>query len=271
MTAAVTTPPELAQLCALEELAPFGVLARARASGTELHTIPASDVQRAVSQYRMLLLRGFAPLTDQDLTDYGRRLGNLLEWEFGLVNELRAKPDAKNYLFTANEVPFHWDGPFVRKIPSYIVFNCIEAPPAGAGGETVLADTTKVLERASAEQRERWSKIEITYSTDKVLYYGGSFTSPMLGAHAKTLAPVLRYAEPVDDLNPVHLTIHGLPSDQHAALIDEMGAILRDPGVCYAHRWEVGDILFADNHALLHGRRAFSRSAPRHLRRVNIL
>jgi len=38
-----------------------------------------------------------------------------------------------------------------------------------------------------------------------------------------------------------------------------------------AHHWRTGDIVIADNHALLHGRRAFKQDAKRHLRRVNIL
>jgi alpha-ketoglutarate-dependent taurine dioxygenase len=54
-----------------------------------------------------------------------------------------------------------------------------------------------------------------------------------------------------------------------------MAALLRDPQNCAEHAWRAGDVLIADNHALLHGRKAFVKAfvdaARRHIRRVNIL
>lgn len=41
--------------------------------------------------------------------------------------------------------------------------------------------------------------------------------------------------------------------------------------LCYDHAWNMKDIVIADNHALRHGRRAFSETADRHLRRVNVM
>jgi alpha-ketoglutarate-dependent taurine dioxygenase len=41
--------------------------------------------------------------------------------------------------------------------------------------------------------------------------------------------------------------------------------------VIYAHRWSAGDFLFADNHALLHGRRSFEKGGRRRLRRIHIV
>ena len=37
-----------------------------------------------------------------------------------------------------------------------------------------------------------------------------------------------------------------------------MGHRLNDERVCYAHRWQTGDVVIADNFTLLHGRRAFA-------------
>jgi alpha-ketoglutarate-dependent taurine dioxygenase len=118
-----------------------------------------------------------------------------------------------------------------------------------------------VLGRATPEQRRRWEGITVTYNTDKVVHYGGTFTAPLLGRHPVSGEAVLRYAEPVEDLNPVRLEV----------LLEEMRLLLYDPAACYDHVWRTGDVVLADNHALLHGRRAFTQAAPRHLRRVNIL
>jgi alpha-ketoglutarate-dependent taurine dioxygenase len=46
---------------------------------------------------------------------------------------------------------------------------------------------------------------------------------------------------------------------------------LNDESVCYRHQWLEGDVVIADNHVLLHGRRAFDKNAARRIRRINIL
>ena len=50
-----------------------------------------------------------------------------------------------------------------------------------------------------------------------------------------------------------------------------MGHRLNDERVCYAHRWQTGDVVIADNFTLLHGRRAFEHGTVRDIRRVNVL
>jgi alpha-ketoglutarate-dependent taurine dioxygenase len=255
----------------LESLEPFGVVVTAAREGTHAGEIPARLFEEWAGRGGVVVARGFAPLVGAALPEFGRRFGELLEWDFGEVNDLRVRPDAKNYLYTNHEVPFHWDGAFVGRVPRYIVFQCEAAPPRGAGGETLFCDTRRLLERAAPDVRESWERVAIKYSTEKVVHYGGTFTSPLLVAHPSSGEPVMRYAEPVEDLNPVSLEMEGVADEARAAFLLDMRRRLRDPEVCYAHRWRDGDILIADNHALLHGRRAFAESAPRHVRRVNVL
>jgi alpha-ketoglutarate-dependent taurine dioxygenase len=255
----------------LESLEPFGVVVTAAGAGADANGIPARLFEEWVGRGGVVVARGFARLEGTALPEFGRRFGEVLEWDFGEVNELRARAGAKNYLYTNHEVPFHWDGAFVGRVPRYIIFQCESAPPEGSGGETLFCDTRRVLERAAPEVRESWARVAITYSTEKVVHYGGTFTSPLLARHPLGGEPVLRYAEPVEDLNPVRLDVEGVAAGERAAFLLDMRRRLRDPEVCYAHAWRDGDILVADNHALLHGRRAFAESAPRHIRRVNVL
>lgn len=252
-------------------LAPFGLRVEATMPGLELNAIPTTQLTEWTDTHRLVILRGFMPLPGDALPKFGAGLGTLLEWSFGAVNELKVKPDANNYLFTTSAVPFHWDGAFVGRIPHYIFFSCEQAPPEGSGGETLFCDTTRLLEHAPDALRETWTGVSVTYSTDKLAHYGGSFTSPLLALHPNTGEQVLRYAEPVDDLNPVRLEIHGVPAPEQADFLADMHARLNDPADCSAHGWQAGDFVLADNHALLHGRRAFTQSASRHIRRVNIL
>lgn len=255
----------------LEPLEPFGVVVGAALEGAHAGDVPARLFEEWVGRRGVVVARGFARLEGEALPEFGRRFGEVLEWDFGEVNDLRVQAGAANYLYTNHEVPFHWDGAFVGRIPRYIIFQCEEAPPHGTGGETLFCDTRRIFERAAPDVRETWARIAITYSTEKVVHYGGSFTSPLLARHPLGGEPVLRYAEPVDDLNPVRLEIEGIAAGMRSDFLLDMSRRLRDPQVCYAHTWRDGDILIADNHALLHGRRAFAESAPRHIRRVNVL
>ncbi len=166
-------------------------------------------------------------------------------------------------------MPLHWDGAFLHTPPHYIVFQCDEAQP-GVGGQTTFADTTRVLAKVPAAEKEWWLDINATYLTEKIVHYGGDFMASVLGEHPVTGEQTLRYAEPVEDLNPVKVFLHGLPVEKHAAFIEKMRQRLYDEDVLYAHDWQEGDYVIADNHALLHGR--FELNGPgRKIRRVNVM
>jgi alpha-ketoglutarate-dependent taurine dioxygenase len=252
-------------------LQPFGVELVAPHPDAALDAISIPDLRASIAEHRLAVLRGFAAPNDEQMLAFCRRLGSILEWEFGAVNELQVKDDARNYLYTSREVPFHWDGAFAGKIPHYIFFHCRTAPADGAGGETTFCDTPRLLDLLSPEERRRFENVRITYRTEKIVHYGGAFTSPLLATHPVSGIKVLRYAEPVEDLNPVRLEIEGIPVAEQAAFLARMHELLRDGRCHYAHAWRENDIVLADNHALLHGRRAFTQAATRHLRRVNIL
>jgi alpha-ketoglutarate-dependent taurine dioxygenase len=255
----------------LEQLKPFGLVVESQLQGADLQAIPVAVLKRWVDDHRVVILRGFAALAGAEFPEFCSGMGQILEWDFGTVNDLRVQADAQNYLYTNREVPFHWDGAFVGRIPRYIFFHCDIAPAPGDGGETVFCDTTRLLELAPLERRKIWEQITITYVTEKIVHYGGSFTSPMIARDPFRGETVLRFAEPVVDLNPVQLEIKGLPEQARAAFLDDMHARLNDDDVCYRHAWKNGDVVIADNFVLLHGRRAFAESGERQIRRVNIL
>ncbi|HEX8136645.1 MAG TPA: TauD/TfdA family dioxygenase [Pyrinomonadaceae bacterium] len=255
----------------LSRLRPFGVVAGSEQPGESLDAVPVSALKALVDEHRVVVLRGFAPLLGEALPQFCRRLGQLLEWEFGTVNELRIRAEAANYLYTNGAVPFHWDGAFAGLVPRYIFFHCDAAPSVESGGETLFCDSLRLLALASSEERERWRRIRITYTTEKIVHYGGTFTSPLITEHPDDGEEILRFAEPVEDLNPVWLEINGLTAQTEREFLEEMHRRLRDERACYVHKWMDGDVLIADNYRLLHGRRAFTQSAERRIRRVNIL
>ena len=204
---------------------------------------------------RLIMIEEEEPI---DLLAFAETLGEIQEWSFGKINALRPDPTKENYLYTDRAVPFHWDGAFTARVPRYIVFRCVEAP--SSGGETLFVDTVRLLEQSPLEMIEAWRDVRITYSTDKVVHYGGRFTSPLIVQHGITKEEVLRFAEPVRDLNPVAL------EGASDGLIADLSERLR--ANAHVHRWRPNQILIADNFALLHGRNAFA--GHRHLERVNV-
>lgn len=252
-------------------LSPFGVVITANDAGADIGALPFQRIKDWVAAHRVVVFRGFAPLVADRFPEFAGGLGTILEWDFGAVNNLVVKPDAKNYLFTNRAVPFHWDGAFVGRIPHYIVFQCDTAPPRGTGGETLFTDTVALLGRVSADEQGIWKDVRITYSTEKIVHYGGSFTSPLIARHPASGEIVVRYAEPVDDLNPVTLEIEGVADDAQPAFLARLHDLLYDSELCLNLTWDTGDLVIADNHATLHGRTAFTQAEQRHIRRVNVL
>ena len=255
----------------IEQLEPFGLVVTSKQRGRDLHSVPVATLEDWVAAHRVVVLREFARLEADAFPEFCSRFGRILEWDFGAVNELRVQSEARNYLYTNREVPFHWDGAFAGRIPHYIFFHCDEAPEENCGGQTLFCDTVRLLELAPLELRALWEKTSITYTTQKIVHYGGGFTSPVICSHQPTGDQVIRFAEPVDDLNPVQLDIHGIPRTEQARFLKDMHERLHDDEVCYRHLWRQGDVVIADNFVLLHGRDAFAAGTPRRIRRVNIL
>jgi alpha-ketoglutarate-dependent taurine dioxygenase len=187
--------------------------------------------------------------------------------------DLVVQDDPKNYLFASGDVPFHWDGAFVEANPRWFFFQCLDATP-DAGGETVFSDTTAVYRDADEETRKTWSRISVTYQTEKVAHYGGQVTEKLISQHPVTGLPVLRFAEPLDPAvykNPVFVTVDGIDESWTGEFLTSMVERLHRRDYCYDHAWRTGDIVIADNFALVHGRNAFSGPTNRHLQRVEVI
>lgn len=260
-------------VASIEPLAPFGAVIHV-AEGTSFGALPVDDIHAWVREHRVVVLRGLRAPERMELPLDARRLGPLQAWRFGSIHELEVKPDTTNYLYTDRAVPLHWDGAFAGEAPQYLVFHCLEAP--AGGGETEFVDTSRVWSKLDEADRDRFRALSFRYSTEKKAHYGGSFTSPLVVEHETRGDAVLRFAEPVDDLNAVRVDAEGLDPLASAETIGRVRRALRDPDAILAHPWMPGDVVIADNLGLLHGRRAFPHAAdgrvePRRIRRVNVL
>jgi alpha-ketoglutarate-dependent taurine dioxygenase len=267
-----STSPALTEKLEHTQLRPFGRILSAP-GGAQITDVPVRTLMRWTEESRVLVLRGFQLLEKQDFADYCRRWGEVLKWDSGEVIDLVVEENPDNYLFASGDVPFHWDGAFVKDNPRFFFLQCLDGA-ADAGGETVFSDTTAVYRDADQELRRRWDQISITYTTEKVTHYGGEVTEKLVSRHPSTGVPVLRFAEPLDPKvykNPVYASVHGMDAAGVDDFLANMAARLHRAAYCYAHAWERGDIVIADNFSLVHGRNAFTGPTTRHLQRVEVI
>lgn len=224
---------------------------------------------------QMILIRGIPALSrevflifSRHLSDHNKDKDKFISWDFGEVMELKEDPNAKNYLFSKEAVPFHWDGAFHEE-PGILVFNCIEGL-AKETGRTLFANTKKIISSKSSVDIEFLHKQTIEYRTEKLAHYGGCINKKIINRHPHTGEYVLRLGEAVSTkLNPVTRNIN---DPRAIKLVEQLEMDLYSPDYCYAHDWQAGDLLLADNHALLHGRESIGSDQinPRHLRRIQI-
>ena len=259
----------------VEELEPFGLLVKPREPGSSLKALEPRLLGELTQAHRFIVLRDFESLgaSPADFVNYAESWGEILHWNFGAVLDLVVHDDPNNYLFTTEDVPFHWDGAFARVVPRFMLFRCLRAPSLAAGGQTLLCDTVRLCQKLDVSRRERWQHTALTYRTEQRQHYGGSITQTMVVPHPTTGEWTLRYAEPVAEhrLNPLFIDHPELSDSELSDLHQEMRSLLYAPEVCVAHPWEAGDVLIVDNHALLHGRRPFLDASSRHLQRIHVI
>ena len=260
----------------VEALSPFGVLIRPRTTRTDLTEVPVPEARELAREHHLLVLRGFDPFpSPEELTRYAASWGEVMIWPFGAVLELVEQENAIDHVFGSNPIHFHWDGMFVERIPEFQVFQCVDAPGDGQGGRTTFCDTTRVLANASPQVRKLWEKLIVTYRIERVTHYGGAVTSPLVVPHPDRGFPTMRYLEPVPDgleyPNPPMVEFHDVSINRAAEIEQTLRDALYDPRHHYAHAWQTGDVVVADNYTLLHGREAYASRCGRHLRRVHVL
>lgn len=252
-------------------LKPFGKHIRA-GENKNLLQFNGAPLQELLQKEKLVLFRGFNPLNKNEFLHFAMSSKrSLLEWDFGPVMEMTPQQEARNYLFSHEKVPFHWDGAF-HKVPSFLVFQCVEAPKPHSGGETLFTDTAKIWKECRKDVQEIWKQVSLTYTTEKLAHYGGSITNSLVQTHPNKSEIVLRFAEAVNTrFNPVSMRIDGLTKTLSELFLRDLTRKAYSPKFCYTHTWKKGDILIADNHALIHGRNAFAQDTPRHLRRIQLL
>lgn len=191
----------------------------------------------------------------------------ILHWDFGPIMEMKYEIEAKNYLFSDEAVPLHWDGAFHTE-PSKLLFYCTESE--GNGGETVFVNTEEIWKCLTSLEKEKFLNIRLVYKTSKLAHYGGLIDVSLVQKHPLSGNTILRMAERVNTaLNPVELRILGTRDENE--FYDYMVNKLYDSKFQYVHKWEKGDLVICDNFTYLHGRKPLGANRKRTFKRIQIL
>lgn len=255
---------------------PFGLVLEAQGPHDDLHDLDVNMLRELLWKERLLVLRGFRTFSDAEgFSDYCARWGEVSVWPFGKVLELIERDNPEDHIFDNNYVPLHWDGMYRPQVPEFQIFHCAQAPRPGQGGRTTFSDTVRVLENAPAPLRALWGKVTASYQR-KMEFYDSKTVSPIVDTHPLRGFPVIRYNEPPREegegfVNPSILEFTGLSDEERDEFFSSLRDALYAPSNFYAHEWQEGDVVVADNFSLLHGREAYETKATRHLRRVHVL
>lgn len=260
----------------LVPMQPFGVMLLAHSSTMSVNNLPIERLRELARRHHLLALRGFSTFSSANaFADYCDRWGAISLWPFGKVLDLVEQVNPKDHIFDNNYVPMHWDGMYRPQVPEFQIFHCVSAPQKQQGGRTTFSNTVLALEHAKPEIRDLWAKATGIYHR-KMEFYDSKTVAPIIATHPVQGFPVIRYNEPphagdTTFLNHPEIAFTGIEANQIASFQQSLRESLYAPENFYAHSWQTGDIVVSDNYTLLHGREAFTSSAPRHLRRIHIL
>lgn len=255
---------------------PFGILLEPARSSESIRDLDVNALRELVWKERLIVLRGFRSFNGaEEFSTYCERWGEISVWPFGKVLELVERNNPEDHIFDNNYVPLHWDGMYRPQVPEFQLFHCVRAPRAGQGGRTTFSNTVSALENASVRAKALWQKVTGHYQR-KMEFYDSKTVSPVVDAHPLRGFSVIRYNEPPREgygafVNPPILEFNGVPQDETEEFHRSLRQALYAEENFYAHEWQEGDLVVADNFSLLHGREAFETKAPRHLRRVHVL
>ncbi len=259
----------------LTQLKPFGVLIEP-GENANLADLNIQSLQKIFGQEQLILLRGFnAFKSSEDFADFCALWGEISLWPFGKVLELIEQEQPEDHIFDNSYVPMHWDGMYRPQIPEFQIFHCVNAPLSGQGGRTTFSNTILALKNASASTIALWDKVTGIYQR-KMAFYNSKTVSPIINKHPYKNYSIIRYNEPHSEkngqlLNPPNLEFTGINSEDLNDFHESLKQALYAPANFYAHEWQDGDVVIADNFSLLHGREGFISKSPRHLQRVHVL
>jgi len=278
------------------EILPTGFAVGAEIRGVDarrpLPPATAEALREAWKQHLVLLFRGQAGLTDDELMAFTRVFGPLQDApnsevtaDFGSFRQVpkevavisNIEVDGRQIgALGSGEADWHTDMSFIETPPAGSCLYAIETPPAG--GNTSFANMHRALDTLDRDTLEAVK--------DAFCVHDESLTST--GARRQGAPEVSDVRETPGARHPVLRThpetgrkalflgrrrnawLVGFGVEESERLLDRLWAHAADAGHVWAHRWRAGDIVLWDNRAVMHRRDSFDPGARRLMHRTQI-
>lgn len=261
-------------------------------AGAEVRGVSLSQEQSAQTQAALreaFKKHGLLLFRDQELSDEAQlRAGGI----FGTISyqgenykqsagTRYVSNVAEDGLNKAGELTFHVDHSFYDTPLRAIMLYALEAPPAGAGGETLFASMKLAYDNLPDALREKIKDMKALHCYDFDLSRNKKAADRV---REKDLGPTSTRA-----VHPVVLTHPGtgekilfisrrhvdrildIPEEESEALLAELVSYIEGTDKIYKHTWRPGDLVIWDNLLLQHARTNFDPKHRRHLRRCQLI
>jgi len=272
------------------KLTPTGSALGADVSGLDASAPLPADVVLALKQglldHHILIFHG-QDLSEEQFKAFASYFGSifnppadvpvLASKEGGATPEIVLVANVDGGYTGHSELSAHSDHHWAPLPSAGSLLYALEVPDAG--GDTSFYNMHLAHETLDAATQRRIQDLQlITYNP--FLYQPGEARPKYRSEPKPLISPV--FPHPLVRRHPnsgkkilyldasTEVEVVGLPAGEGEALIAELRAHIAQPRFRHTHRWQVGDIVYWDNQAVLHARSAFDPSQRRVLKRISL-
>lgn len=213
-----------------------------------------------LASYGIALLRDCGDRSGT-VVDVGNTIGFVRETNYGTLFDVRAEPDPVNLAYTPVGLPAHTDNPYRDPCPTVQLLHCLRA--ASDGGASRFVDGYAAAEQLRVEAAADFGVLS---STDVTFRFHGADVD--LRAH-RPLIELDRggsvRAVSVNNRSMEAPRLSPSASARFYAAYRRFVDILDRPDFAIEITLQPGELVAFDNRRVLHGRRAFRSTEPRHL------
>ncbi len=235
----------------------------------------------------MLLLFRNQKLSDPEIIQFGKRLGELDIAPYGYTNNQKER-EYEEMVIISNvkegglpigvlgdaEVVWHSDNSYRENPLSFSLLYSVELPDSG--GETGFSNMYLAYETLPADIKSKIQNLvikhDITYNSAGDLRRGFKHSSDPITAPGP-YHPIVR-THPDTGYNALYLGrrpnayICGLSAEESEELLNFLWGHATQDQFSWQHSWKIGDLLIWDNRCLMHRRNPFNPAARRIMHRL---
>lgn len=291
--------------------APLGAIVWGWNPKTELSGGDEAAIRQALQRHQVLVFRGHAAPTDQQLVSFAYRFGNLIkgsEWfgdidpvaEILRVNNLVGDDGVAEGTGASASLEWHADYSYVPHVGKESFLEAVEIPKKNPP-QTCFANQYAAFESLPKAMQEMLRPL---FAHHTITGYGKEIESAQItgspmdmdGFREEFTAKKERNARLGVERPPIPQAIHpvilrhpdtgreilyvsrgiarniiGMPKDESSDLLKELHIHSTKPENIYAHDWQVGDMVMFDTLGTLHRRDAWDPAERRVMRQMSTL